>query len=370
MIPVNEPLIGTAEHSYVKECLDTGWISSGGKFIDAFEAGFAAYCGRTYGVVMNNGTNALIAALRALELPEKSEVIIPSFTIISCALACVYNNLVPVFVDSERETWNMDIDQMESKITAKTKAIMAVHIYGHPLDMDRLRATAKKHELMVIEDFAEAIGSEYKKKRCGGFGAVSCASFYANKTITTGEGGMCLTDDPETAEKLKSIRNLCFLPRQRFLHEELGHNFRITNVQAAIGLGQLETIDERIAKKIETARTYHGLLKDLEAQEILSLPPEKPWAKSTFWMYGVLLNKDRGLKAAAVQQRLAEKGVQTRPFFYPMHRQPVFQPMPWFKEESLPFSEELYDYGFYLPSGQTLKTQDIEQAATALKEML
>jgi perosamine synthetase len=370
MIPVNEPLIGETEQAYVKECLETGWISSGGRFIDKFEQAFAAYCGRKYGIAVNNGTNALTAALRVLELPEGSEVIIPTFTIISCALACIYNGLVPVFLDSEPETWNMDLDALEEKITAKTKAVMAVHIYGHPLDMDRLLHLADKHGLQVVEDFAEAIGSEYKGKRCGGYGAVSCASFYANKTITTGEGGMCLTDDPSIAEKLKSVRNLCFLPRRRFVHEELGFNFRMTNVQAAIGLGQLERIDEHVNKKIAIAQNYNRMLKELEDSKRLRLPVEKSWAKSIYWMYGILLNKDRGPKAVDIQEKLGKKGVQTRPFFYPMHLQPVFQSMAWYKKEKPAISEHLYDYGFYLPSGLTLKTEEIEQVVTSLKEVL
>lgn len=370
MIPVNEPVIGEKEKSYVAECLDTGWISSGGRFIPEFEKEFAKYCGRKFGVAVNNGTNALIAALRALNLPKGSKVIIPTFTIISCALACIYNDLVPVFVDSEPETWNMDINKIEDKIDDKTKALMAVHIYGHPLDMDKITQIAREYSLYVIEDFAEAIGSQYRKKRCGGFGDISCASFYANKTITTGEGGICLTDDPGISEKLQGIRNLCFQPHPRFVHEEPGFNFRMTNIQAAIGLGQLERIDQLVKKKIGTGQAYNRLLKELQEKDILQLPKEKPWAKNIYWMYGVVLNNKLGIKAAEIQNRLAEKSVQTRPFFYPMHLQPVFRSMTWYKKEKLEVSENLYNYGFYLPSGLALKTEDIEQVARALKEIL
>jgi perosamine synthetase len=370
MIPVNEPLIGEKEHIYVKECLETGWISSGGRFITEFEKGFAQYCGRKIGVAVNNGSNALMAALKALELPPGSEVIIPSFTIISCALACVYNGLVPVFVDSEPGTWNIDPNLIEAKITEHTKALMVVHIYGHPVEMDSVLSIAAKYNLRIVEDFAEAIGAEFKGKRCGSFGAISCASFYANKTITTGEGGMCLTDSPILSEKLQAIRNLCFLPQQRFLHEELGYNFRMTNIQAAIGLAQLERIDEHVKKKIETAHTYHRLLKELEQKEFLALPIEKPWAKNIYWMYGVVLNKKRGVKAIEIQKQLEEKGIQTRSFFFPMHLQPVFQSMPWYKKERLEVSQDLFDYGFYLPSGLTLTKENIEEVAAALKEIL
>jgi perosamine synthetase len=369
MIPVNEPVIGEKEKTYVAECLDSGWISSEGRFIPEFEKGFADYCGRKFGTAVNNGTNALIAALRALNLPTGSKVIIPTFTIISCALACIYNDLVPVFVDSEPETWNMDINKIEEKIDNNTKALMAVHIYGHPLDMDKITNLAREYSLYVIEDFAEAIGSQYRKKQCGGFGDISCASFYANKTITTGEGGICLTDDPGIAVKLQGIRNLCFQPHSRFVHEDPGFNFRMTNIQAAIGLAQLERIDELVNKKIETGQTYNRLLKELQEKEILRLPVEKPWAKNIYWMYGVVLNNKLGIKAAEFQNRLAEKSVQTRPFFYPMHLQPVFRSRPWYKKERLEVSENLYDYGFYLPSGLALKTEAIEQVARALKEI-
>lgn len=370
MIPVNEPLIGEKEHIYVGECLDTGWISSGGRFITEFEDNFALYCGRKFGIAVNNGSNALIAALKALELPPGSEVIIPSFTIISCALACVYNGLVPVFVDSEPETWNMDPHLIEAKITGRTKALMVVHIYGHPVDMDSILGIAAKYNLRIVEDFAEAIGAEFKGKRCGSFGDISCASFYANKTITTGEGGMCLTDSPVLSEKMKGIRNLCFQPQQRFLHEELGYNFRMTNIQAAIGLAQLERIHEHVKKKIEIAHTYNRLLNELADNEILALPMEKPWAKNIYWMYGVVLNKKRGVKAIEIQKRLDQKGIQTRSFFFPMHLQPVFQTMPWYKKERLEVSEDLFDYGFYLPSGLTLTKENIEEVAAALKEIL
>lgn len=370
MIPVNEPLVGKKELKYVSDALKTGWISSEGEYLKAFEKNFAAYVGRAHGVAVNNGTSALILALRALDLPPGSEVILPSFTIISCALACVYNGLVPVFVDSERDTFNADVKQVEKAITKRTRAIMAVHIYGHPADMDAINGLARKHKLLVIEDFAEAIGSEYKGRLCGGFGIVSCVSFYANKVITTGEGGMCFTDDPALAEKMRNLRNLSHAPGARFVHYELGHNFRMTNVQAAIGLGQLETVKARVAKKLRVAAQYDKLLKGLEDEGLLALPVEKPWAKNTYWMYGVLLAKARGRKAAEVMKAMAAKGVQTRPFFYPMHSQPAFKAYKWFCRQSLPVSEELYEYGFYLPSGLTLTAAQVKRAAEALKEVL
>lgn len=370
MIPVNEPLVLEKEAEYVKEAVKSGWISSAGRFIQDFEKQFAAYVGRREGISVNNGTNALILALRALELPEGSEVILPSFTIISCALACIYNNLIPVFVDSEEETWNIDVSKIEEKITHKTKAIMPVHIYGHPVDMDAIAAIAKRHHLLVIEDFAEAIGSEYKGRKCGVFGDISCVSFYANKVITTGEGGMCLTNDSELSERLRRLKNLAFIPDERFVHYELGFNFRLTNVQAAIGLAQLERVEERVKKKVLIGKTYSELLKPLQEKALVQLPAEKEWAKNTYWMYGIMLNERMGVDAKAAMKKLAEMGIQTRPFFYPLHRQTAFEKFNWYKKETLPVSENLYKFGLYLPTGLTLNQEDIERVANSLQEVL
>lgn len=370
MIPVNEPLLDGNELKYVSEAVKTGWISSEGRFIRDFEEAFARYTGRRHAVTVDNGTNALILAVRALGLPPGSEVILPSFTIISCALACVYNDLVPVFVDAEPETWNLDAARLEEKITGRTRAIMPVHIYGHPADMGAVEKIAAAKGLKIIEDFAEAIGSEYSGKKCGGFGDVSCASFYANKVITTGEGGMCLTDDDALALKLRQLKNLAFIPEKRFLHHELGYNFRMTNVSAAIGLAQLESVEDHVQKKVRTGRAYTGLLKPLADRGLIRLPVEKPWARNTYWMYGVVLEKAAGMTAEEAMAKLAALGIQTRPFFHPMHDQPVFERFPWFKAQSLPVSENLYKYGFYLPSGLALTDNQLEQAAAGLKEVL
>jgi perosamine synthetase len=370
IIPVNEPLILEKETEYVKEALKSGWISSEGRFIQQLEERFAAYVGRSEGVSVNNGTNALILAMRSLNLPEGSEVIVPSFTIISCALACIYNNLVPVFVDSEKETWNIDVSRIEEKITQKTKAIMPVHIYGHPVDMDGIMTLAKKYNLVVVEDFAEAIGSEYKGTKCGVFGDISCVSFYANKVITTGEGGMCLTDDKVLAEKMRQLKNLAFVPDKRFIHYELGFNFRLTNVQAAIGVAQLERIEAHIKKKIWIGRTYNTLLASLQEKNILRLPVEKEWAKNTYWMYSVVLNENNGLNAKTVMEKLLDFGIQTRPFFYPLHRQPAFEKFKWYRKEILPVSETIYIYGFYLPSGLTLTENQLQQVCETVRKVI
>jgi len=370
MIPVCEPRIGETERRYVLECLETGWISSAGRFIPEFEEAFARYCGRRHGVAVNNGTSALIAGLRALDLPPGSEVILPSFTIISCALACLYNDLVPVFVDADPETWCMDVGAFDAHLSDATRAIMAVHIYGHPVDMDRLLAFAEMHRLKVVEDFAEAIGAEYRGRRCGGFGDVSCASFYANKTITTGEGGMCLTDDRETGDRLASLRNLCFGSAQRFVHEGLGFNFRMTNIQAALGLAQLEQVDQHVASKRAVARSYGELLDDLQRQGLVQLPIERLWARSVYWMYGLILSDRVAASVGEVARGMAERGVQTRPFFHPLHEQPVFASLPWHRPQSLPVAERIARRGLYLPSGITLTPQEMEQVARSLAEVL
>ena len=367
MIPVNEPLIGEKELEYVSECLRTGWISSGGRFIGEFEEKFAAYMGMRHGIAVNNGTNALILAVKALDLPEGGEIIMPTFTIISCALACIYNNLKPVLVDCKPDTWNMNVNQIEEKISNKTKAIMVVHIYGHPVDMDPVMEIAQKYNLYIIEDAAEVIGAAYKGRRCGSFGDVACFSFYANKTITTGEGGMVLTNNDKLAEKLGRLRNLSFIPERRFYHEELGYNFRMTNIQAAIGLAQLERIEEHINKKRGIGQLYTQLLSQIPR---LQLPVEKKWAKNIYWVYGIVLDEQTGTDREQFSRKLREEGIETRPFFLGMHEQPIFHSMGLFNRESYPVSERIARQGLYLPSGLTLTEREIEQVVKAVREVV
>jgi perosamine synthetase len=375
-IPVCEPRLAGNELEYVEDCIKTGWISSAGKYIDQFEEGFAAYCGRKYGMAVSNGTVALQLAVAALDLPQGSEVIMPSFTIISCAMAVVYNNLKPVFVDADPETWCMDVTKIEEKINKNTSAIMPVHIYGHPIDMDSVLSLAEKYKIRIIEDSAEAHGAEYKGKKCGSFGDISCFSFYANKIITTGEGGMVLTDDEILAERCRSLRNLSFKKERRFYHAELGFNFRITNLQAAIGLAQLENIEQAVEKKIWIGKLYTERLKDIP---YLQLPVEKEWAKNVYWMYGIVLDESTGLDAVQFAQKLKEKGVETRPFFLGMHEQPVFQtsslPSPggrdtgrgFFTGESYPVAERIARQGLYLPSGLTLTENQMDYVSNLLR---
>lgn len=367
LIPVNEPLIGELEKKYVMECLETGWISSEGHFIREFEEKWAAYCGMKYGVAVSNGTVALEIAVANLDLDEGDEVIMPSFTIISCAQAITKVNAIPVLVDCDPETWCMDVSQVETRITPRTRAIMPVHIYGHPVDMAPLRQLAHKYHLVIIEDAAEAHGGEYRDQKCGGLGDLSCFSFYANKIITTGEGGMVLTNSEQQAEHLRSLRNLCFRKERRFYHTELGNNFRLTNIQAAIGLAQIERIEQSIQHKRWMASAYHERLKTLQ---VLSLPVERPWAKNVYWMYGLVLNLSTGMDAVEFARRLVREGVMTRPFFLGMHEQPVFHAMGLFQGEHYPVTEHIARQGLYLPSGMTITETQVEQVCQAIRKTL
>jgi perosamine synthetase len=376
MIPVNEPLLGDLETEYVNECLKTGWISSAGRFISEFEEGWAAYCGRRYGIAVSNGTAALQAAVAALGLEPGDEVIMPTFTIVSCPQAVTYNGGIPVLVDSDAETWCLDVGQVEAKINSRTRAIMPVHIYGHPVEMEPLLKLADRYGLAIIEDAAEAHGAEClceqgalgeRWRHCGNFGDMSCFSFYANKLITTGEGGMVLTDDEALAEKLRSLRNLCFQPARRFYHEELGFNFRLTNLQAALGAAQLKRMERIVARKRRMGQNYNRRLRDIAD---LQLPVEKPWARNVYWMYGVVLSEDTGMDNVEFARRLAERGVETRMFFLGIHEQPVFHRMGLFHDEKYPVAERLARQGLYLPSGLALTDEQMDEVCRAVREVL
>lgn len=367
MIPVSEPLIGAKEFEYVSECLKSGWISSTGRYIEEFEEKWAAYCGMKFGIAVSNGTAALQVAIKCLNLKKGDEVIMPSFTIISCATAIIYNGAKPVLVDAESRTWTMDTAQIEKKITKKTKAIMPVHIYGHPCDMEPIWALAKKHNLKVVEDAAEAHGAEYKHQKCGSMGDLSCFSFYANKIITTGEGGMVLTNSKEYAEHARQSRNLFFQKEKRFYHKELGYNFRLTNLQAAIGLAQLQKIEEFIRKKRWIAHIYNKRLRNIAG---LILPIEEPWAKNVYWMYGIVLDEKTGFTAKKFAERLRDNGIETRPFFLGMHKQPVFKTMGLFRDDYYPVTERIAKQGLYIPSGLTLSVEQIDKVCDIIKKAL
>jgi perosamine synthetase len=367
MIPVAEPLITERDKELVNDALASGWISSAGKFLDQFEERWAAFCGMPYGVAVSSGSVALDVAVNLLDLAPGDEVIMPTFTIISPAQSVIRAGGIPVLVDVTPRTWQMEAGQIEAKITPRTKAILVVHIYGHPADMDPILEIARRHGLVVIEDAAEVHGAEYKGHRCGGLADISTFSFYANKLVTTGEGGMVLVRSVAHAERARSLRNLCFQKKQRFLHDELGYNFRLTNLQAALGVGQIERIDDIIARKRAIATAYTNLLKDTPG---IQLPVEEPWAKNVYWVYGIVLDETSKLPAETLAGRLREHGIETRPFFLGMHEQPVFRQMGLFKNEHYPVAESLARQGLYIPSGLTLTDHQISVVASAVKESL
>ena len=367
-IPVNTPLLDGREREYLIECIETGWISSEGPFIARFEESFARRVGRKHGVAVSNGSMALDAAVAALRLGPGDEVILPSFTIISCAAAIVRAGARPVLVDSDPRTWNMDVAQVEARITSRTRAIMVVHTYGLPADMDPLLSLAQRHRLAIIEDAAEMHGQTYRGRPCGSFGELSTFSFYPNKHVTTGEGGMIVTDDAQLAERCRSLRNLCFKPEQRFVHDELGWNLRMTNLQAALGLAQLERLDEFLARKRAMGRLYGRLLAQVKG---LQLPLERTeYAESIFWVYGLVLEPSVRADAREMMARLATRGVGTRPFFWPMHEQPVLRRLGLFADEHHPVAETLARRGFYVPSGLALTEEQISRSALCVAEQL
>ena len=366
-VPVNEPVFCGNEKKYLLECIESGWISSEGPFVGRFEEEFSAGVGRRYGVAVSSGTAALDIAVAALGIGEGDEVIMPTFTIISCAQAVVRAGGKPVLVDSNADTWNMDVNQIEEKITSRTKAVMVVHIYGLCVDMGPVLELADKYKLKVIEDAAQAHGQTYRSRACGSFGDVSIFSFYPNKLVTTGEGGMVVTDDELTAERCKSLRNLCFQKGRRFVHEELGWNYRMTNLQAAVGLAQLEQLDGFVVRKRRMGARYTELLGGIDG---LHLPVTgTDCEENIYWVYGIVADERSGLNAEQVMSRLADKGIGARPFFWPMHEQPVFRKNGLFEGQCYPVAERLARQGFYLPSGLGLGDEQMEYVAGCIRKL-
>jgi perosamine synthetase len=364
-IRVCEPTLGGGrEIEYLTNCIRTNWISSKGNYVVEFEKEFGRFCNAKYGIATSSGTTALHLTLVALGLGKDDEVILPTLTMIATANPVVFVGATPVFVDSEPNTWNIDVNAIEEKITDKTKAVMPVHLYGHPVDMDPLMKIAKKCNLFVIEDAAEAHGAEYKGNIVGCLGDVGCFSFYTNKIITTGEGGMALTNNDETADKLNLLRDLAHSKEKRYLHYEIGFNYRMTNLQAAIGLAQMERIDEFINSRRSNAKLYNSLLKDVEG---ITLPPEANWAKNIYWLYSILVEDDFGIKRDELVLGLEKRGIETRPFFIPMHKQPVFKKM-GISNGEFPIADELCAKGICLPSSSSLEEKHIEFICDAIKE--
>ena len=367
-IPVNEPLLDGNEARYLAECIETGWISSEGPFVSRFEEAFSQRVGRKCGVAVANGSAALDIAVKAIGIAPGDEVIMPAFTIISPAVSVVRASGVPVLVDSDPVTWNMDVTQIEHRITPRTKAILVVHIYGLPVDMDPVLEIAAKHGLAVIEDAAQMHGQTYKGRPCGRFGDISTFSFYPNKHVTTGEGGMIVTDDEQLAERCRSLRNLCFGQERRFVHEDLGWNYRMTNLQAAVGLAQLERLDDFVARKRRMGDAYSELLRDLTG---VQLPlAETDYAQNIYWVYGLVLDTDLPFDADEAMNRLRDERIGTRPFFWPMHEQPVFRGLGLFENDLHPRASRLARRGLYVPSGLALTPQQMDCVAAALRRLL
>ncbi|MCS6969217.1 MAG: DegT/DnrJ/EryC1/StrS family aminotransferase [Cytophagales bacterium] len=367
MIPVFEPEIGQEEKDAVADALQRGEISgSFGQYIPNFERAFADYCGVKHGVAVSSGTTALQLAVRATGIGKGDEVLISASTNIATALAVIYNNAIPVPVDSEPVTWNLDLSLLESKITPRTKAIIPVHLYGHPVDMDQLMEIAQRHGLIVIEDAAEAHGAEVRGKKVGSFGNANCFSFYANKIITTGEGGMVLTNDDQLADKLRLLRNLAFT-KPRFRHEVAGYNFRMTGMQAAMGLAQTRKLNRIISQKIQMAAWYNAHLADIPG---ITLPRCQPWAKHVYWMYGILIDeKEFGMNRDELAEKLYQHGVETRTFFCPMNLQPCLRAIDGFRPEPCPVAEKLWETGLYLPSSHTLSEETIARIAQIIRKV-
>ena len=359
----------------VNTAMRTGWISSAGPALTTFETAWAAYCERSHGIAVTSGTTALELAVEALDLVAGDEVIMPTFTIISCALAVIRAGATPVLVDADPLTWCMNAAQVAERITPRTRAIMVVHIYGHPCDMDPLIDLAEQHGLEIIEDAAEAHGAEYLSRRgaapvwrrCGSFGRASIFSFYANKIVTTGEGGMIVTDDDAFAERLRSARNLAFGREQRFVHTAVAHQYRLTNLQAALAVPQIERITQTLARKRWLGEAYANGLAGVEA---LQLPVQESWARHVYWMYGVVLHGDAKLDGRALAERLANRGIETRPFFVGMHEQPALRARGLFANDQHPVSELLTRRGLYLPSGLGLTEIQLQRVCDAVVEVL
>jgi perosamine synthetase len=368
MIPVNRPVLDGNERRYLAECIDSGWVSSEGPFVKALEAKFAQFMGCQHGVAVCNGSLAIDLALAALKIGPGDEVILPTFTIISCAAAVVRAGAVPVVVDSVPDTWNIDPALIAAKVTERTKAIMPVHIYGLPVDMDPVLDVARRHNLFVVEDAAEQHGQTYHGRPVGSLGDIATVSFYPNKQVTTGEGGMVLTNDAQLAERCRRLRNLAFDAERRYIHEELGWNMRMSNLQAAVGVAQLERIDQTLHTKRQIGAWYQ---EHFHGHPFLQLSLERTsYAENAYWVFGVVLDERVPFDARGAIARLRAKGVDARHFFWPMHEQPALRKLGLFAGERYPVAERIARRGLFLPSGVGTTREEVEKSATALKEIL
>jgi len=362
-IPVAAPALVGNEMNYVQNCLKTGWISSCGEYVEQFEHKFAEFCNVNHALSCCNGTAALHLALLALDIGPGDEVIVPTLTFVATANAVSYCGATPVFIDSEPQTWNLDTNQIEGLITERTKAIIVVHLYGHPADMDPIKNIAKKHSLWVIEDAAEAHGAEYKGEKVGSLGDIATFSFYGNKIITTGEGGMITTNNSELAQKMLQLKGQGMDPHHRYWFPIIGYNYRLTNIASAIGLAQLEKIEWHIARKREIAKNYVHQLKDIGN---ISFQPEMPWAKNVYWMSSILLDENCIVSRDQLMNILGETGIETRPVFYPMHTLPIYREKN--KEVRYPVAEHIASKALNLPSGVSLTEKELSYICSTIKQ--
>lgn len=368
-IPVCEPYLAGNEIKYVLDAVETGWISSSGKYIPEFEKAFASYCGVKHGIAVSNGTVALHLALVALGIGKGDEVIIPNFTMIATAFAVCYTGALPVFVDAEKETWNIDVGKIEEKITERTKVILPVHIYGHPCEMETINIIAKKYNLKVLEDAAEVHGAEYKSKKCGSLGDIAAFSFFANKIATTGEGGMVVTDDDELAEKCRYYKNLCFplLGGRQYKHEHIGFNYRMSNLHAALGLAQTEKLDHYVERRIENNNLYRKYLKDVPG---IIFQKDKSMAKNVYWMNGIVIDNEKfGISRDELVLKLKEKGIDTRLFFTGMNKQISLREFGCDCIDNYHVSDWLSENGLYLPSSSSLGEESVAYICSIITSM-
>ncbi len=358
-IPVNKPLITKSDAKSVHKVLNTGWVSSEGPNVKKFEEKFSKFIGHKYSVAVSSGTAALEIALKSLNLNKNDEVIIPNFTIISNALAVIKLGLKIKMIDCDLKNWNMNLEKVENAITTKTKAIIATHIYNFPFRVDLLKKICSKKKIFIIEDAAEVLGQKIYKKNCGSFGDISTFSFYANKQITTGEGGMITTNNKIIYQKMLSLRNLSFGKKNRFNHDDIGWNYRMTNIQATLGISQLGRINNIVKTRHSVGLQYYNKLK--KNKNIYIPEPRKSFAKNIYWVVAVLImNKKIKLDAKKVMYKLHKLGIGTRPFFWPMHKQKILKNLKMKNSKQFPNSEYISKYGFYLPSSLSLKNSDID----------
>lgn len=364
-IPISEPSIGKNEIDLVTRCVESGWVSSLGEYIGEFETQFSSFTEAKYGVSVFNGTVALHLALVALGIKEGDEVIVPSLTFIATANSVLYTGATPIFVDSEMETWNMDPEDIERKITSKTKAIIVVHLYGHPAQMDKIKKIAKKHNLFIIEDAAESHGAEYKGRKVGSIGTVGCFSFYGNKIITTGEGGIAVTNNKKLAESMRFLKDHAMSTTKKYYHPLLGFNYRMTNIQAALGVAQMKSLKKFIERKRDIAMLYNSQLKNISG---ITLQNEAPWAKAVYWMYSILITPKSGITRDTLALKLKKEGIDSRPFFIPNHQMPYFPSA--VRKQKFPVAQKLSQQGINLPSSVLVTDEQIIHICKVIKKIL